>query len=395
MKRHILFLMIIAFAIITGCDKESPLMPTEPESYVSFSVKDEGGEAVLDSAATNQTIMLIGRLTGGIHAASWRFNWGDGSQEFSGTGDTIMSFHKYTVEGTYTITLYVTTPGGANYQYTKQFRIYSYTQNMKPVYKVISAVQISPNTWRYTRGYLRQAVECGYGNIFYVDTNSNWQPRYIGSDTTQDGYYTDTMTIVDNQVHAFTYGGNWNNCYASIEPRPPFWGNAYIKYINGVKMYTRHAGGIAYVVQFGGSGSGLPGTVGDSIPGTTLVTRFGLGMTTDTVYIYMCKLRANGASNPTWANNLTGFNNPQTIYDVAGYTDWWYAKIAVSSVPVNTPLQYFYQTASGLANMSGSYFWDYVVNKLSVQISSIGDSVIIKVLDPDTKAVMQQYILRK
>ncbi len=383
-----LFFTVLLTAIIAisfqACqmDDLNPIEPGVINSDISFSMKDEMTGAIIgDTAGVNQAILFIGKINNpNISIARYLYIWGDGSQNDSGIGNAMTEVHKYYNPNSYSVTLRAWDAANNFYEYTGIIHIVLYQGTVRPIFKVISATQVNSTTWDYTLGFLRAAVECSPSSSpFFVDTISNWTPESMSpTDTTLDGYYKKEKRFVNGTHDAFTYGGYWPTCYASIAPRLPFWSNIY--YVdngpNDRKMHAIFSGGVALTIGNPPTPNPLPGTAGDSL---NLTTRFGVSANKDTIYVYFYKPGCSSYTNAYWVNNITGMNNNQTVYETPNYSDWWYAKFLKSALPINTALTFRYGSSSGLANMSSSYFWNPVQQWLEVFISVIGDGPVGKI----------------
>lgn len=353
----------------------SPVSSGAEPGNISFSFKDAVTGTILgDTAGVNQAILFVGKINNpSINIVRYLYIWGDGSQNDSGYNNSMTEAHKYYNPNSYSVILRAWDEANNFYEYTGIIHIVLYQGTVRPIFKVISATQVNSTTWDYTLGFLRAAVECSPNTSpFFVDTISYWNPESMSpTDTTLDGYYKRIKRFTDGTHDAFTYGGYFPSCYASIAPRPPFWTNIYYvdNGLNDRKMHAIFSGGVASTIGNPPTPNPLPGTAGDSI---NLVTRFGVSTNKDTIYVYFYKPRCISYTNAYWVNNITGMGNNQVVYETPGYTDWWHAKFLKTQLPINTALTFRYGSSSGLASMSSSYFWNPINNWLEVFTSIIG-----------------------
>ena len=380
LKSIFVLILGLAFLQMQACN-ENGLTPTikEKANPLSFSIKDsaQGTTATGDTGYVNQAYMLTGILNLlNVTVDHWQFTWGDNTPNTTGQGPNILAVHKYTNANTYTITLDAWDQNQNHYTYPKQFHVLNYVPNMKPIFKVIYHNQVSTGIWDDTLLFLRRAIQCSpLSAIYEVDTNTSWQPNAMSmTDTTSDGYYKLYKRVNDYQVFNMAYYGvsGSNNCFAQIAPNPPYWTDIYYRtwgtnYYIGVEFIGGLPNTIGVIPP-----ALMPGTVGDS--GSTPVMRLGLGATTDTIYVYFCKDRANGISNSFWENNITGINNHESVSDMAAYPNWWSAKFLRSALGNNMALDCLYGTDPGFASMSSSYFWDPSNSWLAVLPGTIGNS---------------------
>ncbi|MCX6793014.1 MAG: hypothetical protein NTY12_03225 [Candidatus Falkowbacteria bacterium] len=389
-----LSIMVFLLAIITvslvniyGCGDNAPLSPTSIEnqgsSYLSLSLKDSltNTQLIGDSGYVGQVLIVVGTINiPNATSVTWRISFGNGTI-FNGTGFTAVGGNKYLSAGIYNILLEAWDQNNVYYHTNpKPFYVLAYQGNLLPVFKVISSVPVPNTNLRdYTLGFLRRAiVACTPTIPFFADTlNNSWNiTPFPNPADTSDGYLKIVKRFADNEIDAFTFGGSYSNgCYAWIAPNLPFWTSAYFRmYGNSQKLYARFNGGVAYTLD-NPAPSSLPGIFGDS--GSVATTRVGVNSTRDTIYVYLCKLRASGVNNAYCTENIHGMGTNQVVYDTPGYPDWWYIKFSINALPSNTPFTYRYGTSNGLANMSMSYMWNPINSWLEFLPTTIGDNLNI------------------
>lgn len=358
------------FATFTGCEKsaDSIIGPGGPVlGDLSIVVTEEdNNQLVSDSAYVFQNLVFMARTT---LPNPYRFLWNYGNSVLdSGQGTR----YKYTVPGTYNITLTIYYGSGQSQTTQIQLRIVSGTSSAKPIVKSLGSIYNGNGTWTVTYGLLRREIYCGTTQPFIVFSEiTGWNPVNLSiSDTTADGYYKYTEVVGNSAVRKFSYGGNFAaGCYAWMEPHLPSASNIYWladEAKNGIYWLQ----GVANTV--GSVNNNLPGYTGDL--GLNPTFRIGWSQNNDTLHFYYGKSRLPNPTNPSYVNNITGMNSVISLAN-SNWSDFWIERILFSSLPPSMVHQSQYGNNNGgilspLADMTQSFAYIASLNLLEVRLVS-------------------------
>ena len=388
-----IFTFVIIFCTVwslSGCNENTldPIRstgdPNGNDQLYYFITSPDNVTMISDSGYVGQPMIFHGRSQiAGIYM--WIFTFGDGTTDSSSNGNVLK---KYVAPGTYVPTLRVRYGNNQSQLATgNPLRIVNSTSGLKPILKVLHAVNVGNGNWDVTYGFLRRAATIGGCTftpqpfvVFTVQNGiSSWNPINLSLDTTSDGYYRHTERIQNNSQRSCTYGLKFPQCWAWITPNPGEWSSGYY-YADSTKLCFYFRSGELFPLNT--ISSPAPGEFGDTGPNP--VVRFSIirGLTSDkdTIVTFFSRARvANSQTSPFHVNNVTGMNSPQLIVPATNFEDdWWMYKMSRNVVPPSMTITADYggnYSAASYADLTGSFFLIVQNGWLEYRLYEIGGRI--------------------